>query len=199
MQFTKRDWRNRNKIKTHAGLHWLTIPVKVKGKYLQKIKDTIVCDSDWQKKHWASIRHHYTKSPFFLSYKDSIEDLYRSCEYRHLSEINHHFLTNLCELLDIRTKMTWSMDFDLAGDKTERLVNLCRQVGATTYISGPTAKQYINPDVFDKNGIKLEFIDYSRYPEYHQLYPPFEHQVSIIDLIFNKGPNAKQYMKSFIR
>jgi hypothetical protein len=91
------------------------------------------------------------------------------------------------------------MDFDLAGDKTERLVNLCRQVGATTYISGPTAKQYINPDVFDKNGIKLEFIDYSRYPEYHQLYPPFEHQVSIIDLIFNKGPNAKQYMKSFIR
>jgi len=89
------------------------------------------------------------------------------------------------------------MDYRLAEGKTERLVDLCKQAGADEYISGPSAKDYIDEDMFEKEGIRLSYMDYSGYPEYEQLYPPFEHAVSIIDLIFNEGPEAPQFMKSF--
>ena len=89
------------------------------------------------------------------------------------------------------------MDYNLIGDKTERLVHLCKQAGATEYLSGPAARAYLNEDLFGREGIAVVYMDYSGYPEYGQLYPPFEPRVSIIDLILNEGPSATNYMKSF--
>ena len=99
--------------------------------------------------------------------------------------------------MGIDTKITWSDDYDPTGGKTERLVSLCKQAGATTYLSGPAARAYLEEGLFKSENIELQYMDYSAYPEYRQLLPPFQHRVSVIDLIFNEGPEATKYMKSF--
>jgi hypothetical protein len=197
VQYTRRDWRNRNKIKTPHGIHWLTIPVKVKGKFFQKIKDTEVSDPTWSDIHWRTIQFAYSKAPFFKKYKDIFEVLYTENTSKMLSEINHRFLTALCKILGIGTKLSWSSDYHVIDGKTERLVDLCQKAKATEYLTGPAAKDYIKEELFKKAGIKLKYMDYSDYLEYPQLYPPFEHKVSVIDLIFQIGPDAPRYMKSF--
>jgi hypothetical protein len=197
VQYTRRDWRNRNTIKSAGGLIWLTIPVEVKGKYSQKIKDTVVTDSKWARDHWRSIVHSYSKAKCFSKYCDLFEDLYLRADDKLLSHINYRFIAAICRILGIRTTVSWSMDYDLIGDKTERLVNLCRQAGATRYLSGPTAKAYLEEELFSRQGIEVSYMDYSGYGEYQQLYPPFELHVSIIDLIFNEGPDASKFMLSF--
>ena len=98
-------------------------------------------------------------------------------------------------MLGITTKLSWSMDYDVISGKTERLVSLCQQAGATDYLSGPAARDYIQPELFERAGISLEYMDYSGYPEYHQLYPPFEHSVSVIDLILSAGAEARAFMR----
>lgn len=196
-QYTVRDWRNRNLIKTANGPRWLTIPVKVKGKYYQKIKDTVISNPSWGREHWASIIHSYSKAPFFAEYKELFAGLFLQTAEAYLSQINFLFLATICGILGIRTKMSWSMDYRLEGDKTDRLVNLCKQAGATRYLSGPAAKAYLEVERFAESGISVDFMDYSGYPVYRQLYPPFEPGVSIIDLIFNEGAGAVRYMKSF--
>ena len=197
-QYTRRDWRNRNKIKTPNGLQWLTIPVEVKGKYYQKIKDTVISDIEWTKKHWTAIIHNSSKSNFFNDFKILFEELYLGCEKKYLSDINHRFIKAINKLLGINTKISWSMDYDLEVEgNTEKLVTICKQAGADTYLSGPAAKDYMDDELFEQEGISVEWMDYSSYPEYRQRYPPFEHGVSIIDLIFNEGENAKKFMKSF--
>ena len=197
MQYTKRDWRNRNLIKTPHGPMWLTIPVEVKGKYSQKIKDTVISDHNWAKSHWGSIVHNYSRARHFALYRERFEYLYLNSQEKLLSRVNHIFLTAICEILGIKTKISQSMDYNFGSGKTERLVDLSKQAGAIEYVSGPRAKQYLEEELFSKAGIALRYIDYSSYPEYRQLSPPFDHQVSIIDLIFNEGPEATKYMKSF--
>jgi hypothetical protein len=197
MQYTRRDWRNRNIIKTRSGLTKLTIPVQVKGKYFQKINETVISDPGWAKEHWATIIHSYSKAKYFQDYRSFFESLYLECREGHLSKINFRFIDAICRTLEINTKLTWSMDYMLEEGKTERLIALCKQSGASEYLSGPSAKDYMDESLFRKEGIVLRYMDYSGYAEYSQLYSPFEHGVSIIDLIFNEGPNARQYMKSF--
>jgi hypothetical protein len=197
VQYTVRDWRNRNKIKTTQGVIWLTIPIEVKGRFYQKIREARVSDLSWQTKHWKSITQAYGKARYFAQYRERVEDLYRDSSAQYLSEINYTFLSTLCPLLGIHTPITWSSDYDLPPGKTERLVALCQQAGATEYVSGPAAKSYLDETLFAKERIGVQWMDYSDYPEYHQLFPPFEHAVSVIDLLFNEGPNAWRYMKSF--
>jgi hypothetical protein len=197
MQYTVRDWRNRNKIKTPNGSTWLSIPVKVKGKYCQKIKDAVISGSGWKQRHWNAIVHHYSKAAYFKEYKDLFEKLYLSNEETFLSRINYRFLNAICDVLGIKNKLSWSMNYNIVDGKTERLVSLCKQAGGTEFISGPAAKDYIDNRLFDEESITLNYMDYSGYPEYNQLFPPFDHYVSVIDLIFNEGPNAVRYMKSF--
>ena len=197
MQYTRRDWRNRNKIKTPRGLQWLTIPVVNRGKFYQKIKDTEILDSAWCHDHWKALTLNYGKAPYFKMYEDRIEGLYQACEKEtHLSRVNYLFLTEICKILDIPTRITWSSDYELVDGKTERLVGLCRSAGGTEYLSGPAAKDYIVDELFEEAGIRLTYMDYSGYPEYPQLFGPFEHGVTILDLIFNEGPNARGFMKS---
>jgi hypothetical protein len=199
MQYTERDWRNRNKIKTPNGLTWLSIPVFAKGSQQsgQQIKDTLVSESSWAKKHWGTILQNYKKTPFFSEYKEIFEDLYLGKEESHLCEINYKFVRAINDILGIKTKMTFSTDYKLMDGKTERLLDLTKQAGGTEYISGPAAKDYIDEKLFEDANVKLTWMDYSGYPEYSQLYPPFEHGVSVLDLIFNCGKDAVKYMKSF--
>lgn len=195
-QYTRRDWRNRNRIKTAQGPIWLTIPVQVKGRYHQKIQETTVSDPAWANRHWRTIEHAYGRAPHFDEHRDVLHRLYAECDEGFLSDVNRRFLDVLCDLLGIRTRIVWSTDYEAEGAKTERLVSLCRAAGATSYLSGPTARAYLNESRFDDAGIELRFMDYSAYPQYEQLYPPFEHAVSVIDLLVHTGPAARSYLKS---
>jgi WbqC-like protein family len=197
MQYTRRDWRNRNLIKTRAGLKWLTIPVAVKGNFFQKIKDTSVSDPGWATRHWESIVHNYSKAKHFALYRQLFESLYLGSQERFLSQINYSFLTAICKILGIDTRISWSENYTSVEGKTERLVSICKQARATTYISGPGARDYLDETLFNNENISLEYMDYSSYPEYRQIFPPFEHRVSIIDLIFNEGTDAPKFMKSY--
>jgi WbqC-like protein len=193
-QYTRRDWRNRNRIKTPGGPIWLTIPVEVKGKYLQAIKETRVSDRGWNRRHWRSIQASYARAPHFGTCKPLLEDLYLGCESSSLSEINHRFISRFCDILSIKTPITWSMSYQLAGDRTERLVALCRQAHATAYLSGPSARAYLETKAFEDAGIAVRFMDYDGYPEYAQLYPPFDHRVSLVDLLVHTGPAAADHL-----
>ena len=195
VQFTRRDWRNRNRIKTPQGPMWLTIPVRVGGRYLQRIRDVEVEDAGWTEKHWRSIVHHYAAAPAAADYRAALEELYRTAPRRWLTEINEHFLSGICGLLQIRTHFRRSSELDLTGERSERLVNMCRQLGASTYVSGPAAQTYLDPGLFQAQGIQVEWADYSGYPEYRQLHPPFDHHVSIVDLLMNEGHQARSFLK----
>ena len=195
MQYTRRDWRNRNKIKTPEGLLWLTIPVETRGKYYQRIRDTRVSGHDWCAKHLRALEINYAHAPYFRDYYDSLAEVYTACEKEEsLSRINYLFLTYVCRILDIHTKISWSWDYPLAEGKTRRLVELVKAAGGQEYLSGPAAKDYIEEDLFREAGIGLTWMDYSGYPVYPQLYGPFEHGVSILDLLFQTGPDAPSYM-----
>lgn len=183
MQYTKRDWRNRNLIKTPNGLKWLSIPVEVKGKFFQSINETKISQPDWNYKHWALIKQNYSKSPYYKEYKDIIEELYLECSTQYLSEINYHFLKGFCELLGITTRFRLSSEFKLAEGRTERLVDICNKMDATDYYSGPAAKSYMDENMFKQNNINIHYLDYTGYPVYDQNYGDFNHGVSILDLI----------------
>lgn len=193
-QFTRRDWRNRNRIKTADGLKWLTIPVQVKGKYHQAIENTRISDPSWREKHWGSLVHSYARAPCFSQYAERIQEIYQDASDEHLSQINHRFLTAICGILGIDTKLRWSMDYRAAGLKSERLVDLCGRAGATEYLSGPSARVYLDESLFERAGIDVVWMDYEGYPEYDQLYPPFEHHVTVLDLIFHTGSEAPDHM-----
>lgn len=194
-QYTRRDWRNRNLIKTEAGPRWLTIPVQVSGRYLQRIDETLVADPQWPDKHWAAIEAAYRRAACFSDYGSRLRALFESVPGPRLSDVNRHFLTGICSLIGIPARVTWSTDYAASGDRTERLVTLCTAAGASRYLSGPAARAYIEPAAFAAAGIELEYMDYSGYPEYRQLHGGFDHAVSIVDLLLNCGPEAPAFMK----
>ncbi len=197
MQFTRRDWRNRNRIKTPNGLEWITIPVDTKGKYHQRIRDTRVSDPDWARIHWKSIQHNYAKARHFGDYRKIFEELYLGCGEEYLSRINLRFIEAICRLLGIATRITASMDYELVDGRTERLVGLCQSAGAGHYLSGPSARDYMDESLFSRAGITVSYMDYSGYPPYTQLHGQFEHAVTVLDLIFNEGHESRRFMKGF--
>jgi hypothetical protein len=196
-QYTRRDWRNRNRIKTPNGPRWLTIPVLVKGRYHQRIDETIVEDPSWASLHWEAIRHNYGRTPYFAEFASLIEQLYLGTTERSLSLINRRFIEAVCKVLTIDTPISWSTDYEAMGDRSERLVSLCLASGASRYLSGPSAKAYLDHAQFSAHGIEVVFMNYEGYPEYPQLYPPFDHHVTIWDLILSVGERATAFMKSF--
>jgi hypothetical protein len=197
MQYTRRDWRNRNKIQTPNGLAWLSIPVEAKGKFFQKINETKISEKDWAKKHWQSIVHNYSKAKYFKEYKEIFEELYLTCSEEYLSQINYKFIIAINEILGIGTKIRWSSEFELLDGQTEKLLSICKQCNAEVYLSGPAAKNYFDEELATKANITVEWMNYENYPIYDQLHLPFEHGVTILDLIFNEGSNATKFMKSF--
>ncbi len=199
MQYTKRDWRNRNYIKTPQGLKWLSIPVEVSGKFTQKINETLISDKSWNRSHWESIKQNYKDAACYKDNKDWLENLYMNCNFDKLTEVNEYFLKGIGDFLGITTAYRRSEEFVLCEDRTQKMVDICVELGATQYFTGPNAKQYIEEEKFSDKGVQLNYFDYSGYKEYPQLYGPFEHSVSIIDMIMNLGKDTQGYLKTFAK
>ncbi|WP_448102262.1 WbqC family protein [Luteibacter jiangsuensis] len=195
MQYTRRDWRNRNQIKTPQGVQWLTVPVIVKGKYYQKIRDTKIDGSAWATAHWKALAQNYRRASHFSEIASWLEPLYLEQDFTHISELNRRFIEAICSYLKIETVITSSCEYTLVEGRTERLADLCVQAGASEYISGPAARDYVDEGIFSALDIKLTWFDYTGYRAYSQLWGEFVHSVSILDLLFNCGQDAPRYMR----
>jgi hypothetical protein len=196
VQYTRRDWRNRNRIKTPQGVRWLSIPVDVKGKYRQPIRAARIHDPGWAKNHWRTLTHCYGRAPHFRAYRPILEPLYLGNRSPFLSEINATLIRTVAALLGIHTRITCSTDYRrTAADPTGRLLEICLQAGATEYLTGPAARAYLDEPAFAAAGITVRWMDYGGYPEYPQLHPPFEHAVTALDLLFMTGPAAAGYLE----
>jgi hypothetical protein len=196
LQYTKGDWRNRNLIKTPNGVQWLTIPCGTNEHRL--ICEVELADHSWQSKHWSVIKANYEQTEYFKRYRPFFEEIYLGNKWRNLSEMNQAIVTRISrELLGVKTGFEDSRRYSLTQRKAERVKELLIKCKADEYISGPAAKDYLSEEYLTEAGIKLTWMNYEGYPEYPQLHPPFTHQVSIIDLIFNTGEQAVNFMKSF--
>ncbi len=193
VQFTYQDWRSRNRIIANGAPLWLTVPTG--GDIKRLINEVKLPNASWQRKHWSTLRHAYTKAPHFKKFAEIIEEQYLGRQWASLSEMNQNFIRILAEqILGIDVEFRNSTDFVLQGSKLERLVDLVQQSGATHYLSGPAAKAYIDPAAFETAGITLEYKDYSGYPTYQQQGNAFDHAVSVLDLIFNTGDDAAEHI-----
>jgi hypothetical protein len=194
-QYTRRDWRNRNKIITPNGPSWLSIPIDVKGKFHQKVNEAKVKDKGWALDHWNKICQNYKKSDNFQQYSKEFETLYtetlKECEF--LTDINRQMLQKCIELLDINIEILDSRDFEIHGGKTGKLINICKDLGADEYFTGPAAKGYIDEEMFVENDIKLSYYNLDNFPIYKQLWDGFDHNVSILDMFFNLGDKTKRH------
>lgn len=189
VQYDKHGWRNRNRIKTIQGTQWITIPINAKGNVSEGVlvKDArIVATQDWAKKHLMSLRQSYVKAPFFKTHFPFVESLYDK-KHELLADFTIESTIAIARALGIEhTRFVRSSELGVGGGKTERLVNIVKHFGANRYISGPSARDYIESNLFEGAGIQLDYKNY-RYPEYEQVHPPFDPQVTILDLVFMKG------------
>ena len=193
LQYTIRDWRHRNRIKTAQGVQWLSIPAGEDRNRL--ICEVTLKDASWQAKHWRTLQQTYGKCPHFERYRPYFEQFYLGTTWHSLSELNQSLIRHVArEFLGIRTEFADSRSYAATGQKLDRLVDLVVKSGATTYLSGPAARDYIEPARFEEIGVELLWKDYTGYPEYPQRFPPFEHGVTVLDLLFNLGPDAPAYI-----
>ena len=196
VQYDKHGWRNRNRIKTPNGSHWLTIPVLTKGLLTNGTPINQVCidwKDNWARKHWSTIKLNYGKAPYFLKYEPIIEKYYNN-HPKSLSDFTIELTMALAKEIGIeKTRFVRSSSLHAKGKKTERLLSILQQLDVTHYISGPSAKDYLDEDMLRSAEISIEYMEY-KYPEYRQLYPPFDPNVSILDLLFMAGPQASQYI-----
>tara|TARA_B100001093_G_C26835783_1_gene1018274 strand:+ start:1570 stop:2265 length:696 start_codon:yes stop_codon:yes gene_type:complete len=196
VQYDKHGWRNRNRIKTSQGSQWLTIPVVTKGcvKEGKIIKDIeIPQNHSWSLKHYNSIKQSYTKSAFYKEILPLVEEIY-SRKDKMLVDFTCSTTEMIARKLGIqKTKFIRSSDICVTGSKTDRVIEILKKIGATHYISGPSAKDYIEKDKFADSGISLEFMSYD-YTPYPQLHGIFEPRLSVLDLLFNLGFDAGKYI-----
>lgn len=185
VKYTKNDWRNRNRIYPKNGLQWLSIPIN-KDAVKQKISE-VELPADWQHQHYNTLKFAYGRAPFYAALEKLMQEMYLDNNFSRLSEFNQFSIKKIAAYLGIKTQFVNSGDYELKGDRVERLINLLKDIGATEYISGPAAKDYLNGQehYFSENGIQLTYKNYGGYPEYEQLVKPFENYVSIVDLIAN--------------
>ena len=192
LQYTKGDWPNRNKIKTPRGAEWITVPVHY-HQTSQLIEETTIDNSKpWARGMLNRIQNSYQKAPHFELYFSELSNLLLE-PAASISDLNLRLINWVCTSLEIETPITFSRQYRPLGAKTERLIGILKQVEATTYLSGPAAKAYLEAELFEQAGISLEYKVYD-YPEYEQLYPPFEPAVSVVDLLFMVGKDAKTYL-----
>jgi len=194
VQFEKNSFTNRNKIRSGSGWTWLTVPVRTKGKFNDLPINGIAIDKTrpWARKHRDSLRLEYSKAPYFERYWSWLEAQYErswECLGGLLRELNDFLLREL----NVDTKLIYSSDLGVAGRKDDLVLNLCSEVGATTYLSGPLGRDYLHPYRFREAGIALEFHDYV-HPRYGQIHKDFLPNMSVIDLLLNQGPKAGEIM-----
>jgi hypothetical protein len=185
VQFTKNDWRNRNRIRTANGAAWLTIPIKTAGRFAQKIAEAEVSDAAWARRHWRTIAQHYARASHFRRYAEELEAAYaRAAGEVRLSRINRLFLDLVCRWLSIETAISSSQSYPDDPDRVQRLIAICHAAGAARYLSGPKARAYLDPRRFQEAGIQVEFYDYSAYD---REMPP---ALSMMDRVLHRGAEA---------
>jgi hypothetical protein len=196
-QYDKHGWRNRNQIKTSQGKQWLTIPVHSKGVMDGiPIKDVrIDWSKPWAKSHLKALTFAYAKTPHFADYTPWLNSVFaRRDEF--LADFTIWLTIEITRKLGFsRTRFMRSSEIAAIGKKTDRLIQILKHVGATHYISGPSARDYIEDDKFTAAGIPLEYMEYN-YPNYPQLYPPFDPYITILDLMFMMGDASGDYVIS---
>jgi hypothetical protein len=201
VQYTKETWRNRGLVKSSIGLQWLSVPVDYKYSAVPAIQDITVANTGWSKKHLDRLSSYYRWAPFYeetMAYLKTIYEVVRG--FTHLSDINHFLLRHISDKLGIETIFHTSSELlerdVLAGfsHNADRLVRLCKAVGADICLNGPSAKAYTDDDYCDAHGVKVLYADYSHYCEYPQLHGDFHHGVSIIDLLMMTGADARSYL-----
>jgi hypothetical protein len=197
VQYTPKDWRNRNQIKTQQGLLWLTIPVRVSHQQ-QRINETMAESNIWRKKHWKSVVVNYKKAPFFEEVASFLEPLYVNSKEVRLLQIDIDFLETICKYLNISTPLILSSSIpQTTAERLERIEEILIHRQTQVFLNGPKARSFMSEDAFVARRIQIEWMDYNGYPEYPQFFPPFEHGVSILDLLFHCGKQSTQFMKSF--
>jgi hypothetical protein len=195
-QYVRRHWHNRNRIKTAAGVEWMTIPVVSKGRFGQPI-DEVEIEKPWAEKHWRALELAYRRAPFFETLAPAVRHWYeRADKETRLTEVNSLFLREIAAQLGLGTRIVRDTAYPGEGAKTERLLGIARAAGADRYLSGPSARVYLEEPLFAGAGIEVEWMSYDGYPEYPQLHGPFESTVSILDLLFNAGPQAPHFMRA---
>lgn len=186
-----RTWRNRNQIIVNRQPKWINVPVE-KSPWHRRINEVRIRDP-FAESHWQLIIQGYRKAPYFKRYADRIRNIIMS-PAELLADLAIAQTRWVCEILGIATPTSLSSALGVSGmQKADLLVEICRQLGATEYVTGPSARDYIDPRTFEHAGIKLAWFRYD-YPEYPQMSETFIHQVSVIDLIFNTGPDAPSYI-----
>lgn len=192
VQYTNRDWRNRNKVKTPSGPIWLSVPVGNNRE--KKIYDVTIEDAGWQQSHWKSLQLNYAKSPYFKEISTLLEPYYLDEKYVSLSSLNSDLIKLVCTFLGISTQIHQSRDFVLDEGQNEKLAGIVRDLNATNYVSGRAAEGYLDETYFHNVGAKVTWFDYGPVKEYPQLWGDFEPNLSILDLLFNCGTSASEFM-----
>jgi WbqC-like protein family len=193
VQYTRQDWRNRNRIKTDRGAAWLTIPVGTR-------LDRRICDvplpARWADAHWRQLVTWYASAPHFETFRPLLEEIFLGGHQATLSELNQQLIRAIAgEVLGIAARFRDSRELGITSSiNQDRVLDILAAVGATTYVSGPAARAYIDERRFAEAGLELIWKDYSGYPEYPQFYPPFRHDVTILDLLFHTGTDAPWYI-----
>ncbi|MCP4569524.1 MAG: WbqC family protein [FCB group bacterium] len=195
VQYLPKDWNNRNRIKTSAGETMLTVPVLGQGHRDKAISEIEIKDSFWQKKHWKTIRLNYQKTPYFKNYESFFEDVYVKKEWTSLTKLNEYMLKWFRDTLGINVKLLDAGDYDFTGEKNDLVLDMCRQLEATTYIFGTLGRDYADVESFDRAGVNIIFQDYN-HPHYAQLHGDFISHLSIIDLLFNCGDKSLEILMS---
>jgi hypothetical protein len=195
VQYKKREFQNRNKIKTSEGSPWLTVPVLTKGSFEQTIREVrINREESWAKEHWKTIEHNYNRAPFFNEHRDFFTGLY-SKKWDLLIDLSMEVIRYVNSYLKIETPVMMSSEFNLSSKSSERIIDICKRTGADVYLSGSGGKQYIDEKVFADNSIKLVYQDFS-HPVYPQLHGAFVSHLSVLDLLFNCGPKSRDILLS---
>ncbi|MEE8059479.1 MAG: WbqC family protein [Pseudomonadales bacterium] len=189
VQFEKNSMVNRNKIKLNGTTAMLTVPVKTKGKFGDlAISEIEIADNRWARKHWSSIKQSYGKANYFSDHKDFFEHLY-STSWTKLNPLLAESNQYLYNALGIQTQVCRAREINAVGTKHDLVLNICKELGATSYLSGPFGKDYLKLDQFNEANIEVIFQDY-HHPKYDQQGNTFEPYLSIVDLLFNHGKKS---------
>lgn len=194
VQFKKNEWQNRNRIKTASGWQWLTVPVF--HRFPQHISEVRIDKAaPWARKHFQALMSHYVAAPFFDVYRPFFKEVYAG-EWTLLADLNRVILTYLVEALEIKTKILLSSSLVLPDDvaATERLVAICQVLGADTYLSGTGGRDYLDLNCFEQVGIQICFQAFQCLP-YPQRFGAFVPDLSIVDLLFNCGPQSLRILR----
>ncbi|UCE36851.1 MAG: WbqC family protein [Thermoplasmata archaeon] len=191
VQYPKGQLVNKNRIKTANGELYLTVPVLTKNRFGQNINEVRIDNHiNWRKKHWKSMLLNYKNALFFQEYSQFFEALYER-DWDQLADLNIYLIENITKILGIKCEFAKSSDLEVSGDGTELLINICKAVGANTYLSGIGSKGYMKDTEFAENAVNLRYQEFN-HPQYKQQFGEFITNLSIVDLLFNEGPNSKK-------